>query len=64
LVKILRKSKMSNLAVFNVPVLGTVFFAGKIKNKSTGEYYGGFTGSYNGKTKEYKITYVFNVKDT
>jgi hypothetical protein len=55
---------MSNLAVFNVPVLGTVFFAGKIKNKSTGEYYGGFTGSYNGKTKEYKITYVFNVKDT
>jgi hypothetical protein len=55
---------MSNLAVFNVPALGSAFFSGKIQNK--GKDVGGFTGSYNGLTREYKITGVYNVnfKDT
>ena len=52
---------MSDIAVFNVPVLGIAFFAGKQKN-SKGEDVAGFTGSYNGKTKEYKLTQVVNVE--
>jgi len=52
---------MSNIAVFNVPVLGSAFFSGKQKN-SKGEDVSGFTGNYNGKTKEYKITKVYNTE--
>ena len=51
---------MSNSAVFTVPVLGSTFFSGKQKNAS-GEEYAGFTGIYNGLTREYKLTRVFNL---
>ena len=56
---------MSDLAVFNVPALGMVFFSGKQKNKGE-DYDAGFTGIYNGLTGKYKITTVFNqnFKDT
>jgi len=50
---------MSNLAVFNVPALGMVFFSGKINNK-VGQAVSGITGSYNGLTQEYKITQVYD----
>jgi len=52
---------MSNIAVFNVPVLGIAFFSGKQKN-SKGEDVSGYTGNYNGKTKEYKITEVYHAE--
>ena len=51
---------MSDLAVFNVPALGSAFFSGKQKN-AKGEEYAGFTGIYNGLTREYKLTRVFNL---
>ena len=51
---------MRDLAVFNVPALGSAFFSGKQKN-AKGEEYAGFTGIYNGLTREYKLTRVFNL---